>query len=77
MNRNFKIVNLKIVNARLVLQFLEMELRVADITPTNRADAYSANAYHVTDKATQPDVIGYAIAAATEALNVSYCCLFQ
>ena len=53
------------------------ELHVADITPINRADAYSANAYHVTDKATQPDVIGYAVAAATEALRVYSGCKFH
>jgi len=50
------------------------ELLVGDITPINRVDAYSANFYHVTDKATQPDVIGYAVAAATEALKVHFGC---
>ena len=54
--------------------FLVRELLVGDITPINRVDAYSANFYHVTDKATQPDVIGYAVAAATEALKVHFGC---
>ena len=65
---------MRIVNVRLVPLFLVRELHVGDITPINRVDAYSANSYHVTDKATQPDVIGYAVAAATEALKVHFGC---
>lgn len=37
----------------------------------NKLVDYNPKKYNVTDKATQPNVIGYAIAASTEALNVT------
>lgn len=33
-------------------------------------DDYNPSKYNVTDKATQPNVIGYAVAAASDAINV-------
>lgn len=47
-----------------------MVLHVVDIAQINVIDSYDPKSYNVTDKATQPNVIGYAIAAATEALKV-------
>ena len=35
-----------------------------------KLDEYDPKTYNVTDKATQPNVIGYAIAASTDAINV-------
>ena len=70
--RDWSLPRLRSVNARLVLLFPERTLLVVFPTAFEHTDAYDPVAYKVTDKATQPDVIGFAVAAATDALKVCY-----
>ena len=68
--RDLNLPSLKSANARLVQLFPERTLLVLLSIVFECADAYDPVAYKVTDKATQPDVIGFAVAAATDALKV-------
>ena len=68
--RDWNLPRLKSANARLVRLFPERTLLVILSIASECTDAYNPVAYKVTDKATQPDVIGFAVAAATDALKV-------
>lgn len=57
-------------SAKSVLPFLEVVVFVWILNYVLCQDDYDPKRYSVTDKATQPDVIGFAVAAATEALRV-------
>ena len=69
--RSLRVVNSTNANVKLEQSFLVMEGSVCDwVNLKWRVDSYDPTVYNVTDKATQPDVIGYAIAASTEAIHV-------
>ena len=68
--RVFSLPSLRSANAGLARRFPERTRLVELFIECEWPDAYDPVAYAVTDKPTQPDVIGFAVAAATEALRV-------